>query len=253
MSCLSFVLSSSCFFLYADLDDFIEIVYPLIKDSIDLLPNSEIQAYAARQLLKASTQYGKNIGAKLQYLAQKILAKQLPEKYLQYIIRRIIRLARPRNVVKSLTRATVKEGARELAGEVAKQGTLKAASKAGWECAKKVPKPALFCGAVVDTAVSAVEIYYAYQELNDGDIDQREFRRRSVRSVSSAAGSTAGGVGGATVGTYIGATIGTILVPGAGTGFGGMVGGFIGTVLGGTGGAMVGGHVGECIHQELER
>ena len=141
--------------------------------------------------------------------------------------------------------ASAKGAAKGVAGETAKHVSLKVASKAGWECAKKVPKQALVCGVVVDTVISTAEICHAYKKLRDGEIDQREFCCRSVRSVSSGVGSTAGGVGGATLGTYIGATIGTIFVPGAGTTFGGAVGGFLGSVLGGTGGAMAGGHVGE--------
>ena len=148
--------------------------------------------------------------------------------------------------------ATAKGATKGVAGETVKQVSFKAASKAGWECAKKVPKQALICGAVVDTAFSAYEIGHAYKQLCDGEIDQHQFRCRSVRSVSSGVGSTAGGVGGATLGTYIGATIGTLVAPGVGTGIGASVGGFLGSVFGGTGGAMVGGHVGDCINQELD-
>ena len=191
---------------------------------------------------------GKKVVKKTSELVTKKVSKEVVEETSKMMAEKgteVVAKEGGRKMLAKGAEASAKGAAKGVAGETAKHVSLKAASKAGWDCAKRVPKQALVCGVVVDTAMSAAEICYAYKKLCDGEIDQREFRRRSVRSVSSGVGSTAGGVGGATLGTYIGATIGTIFVPGAGTTVGGAVGGFLGSVLGGTGGAMAGGHVGE--------
>ena len=227
-------------FFFTDLDVFIELVMAITKNSIDQLPVSERLVYVARQLLKESLQYqhSPKINTILLEIAEQIIAKRIHRSCLQYLARKMLAKG---------AQATAEGATKGVAGEV----LFKEALEAGLGYAKTVPKQAVIF-LVMDTAISAEEIYFAYVKYCNGEIDKCEFRRRCVRSVSSGVGSTVGGVGGATLGTFIGAIIGALIVPGVGTKIGASIGRFIGSVLGGTVGAIVGEYVGEYINQKLE-
>ena len=129
--------------------------------------------------------------------------------------------------------------------------SLKAATKIGWESAKKVPKQAFICGAIFDGSILAAQVSYSGYKYYRGNIDGCQFRSETVCNAASAIGSTGGSVTGATAGTFVGATIGSI-VPVVGTAIGGVAGGIIGGMFAGTAGSFAGMFVGKQINHALD-
>ena len=152
--------------------------------------------------------------------------------------------------VQKVVEKAVEVGVKEVTEEVGKRVSIKTAAKLARESTRGVFKRALIIGFIVDGVVCTYEVYDSHRMYEDGEISRREFHCRTVRSVSSAAGSTVGGAGGAVAGTFLGGLIGSI-VPGIGTAIGASVGGFIGSVVAGTAGSIGGAQAGEYVNQAM--
>ena len=147
-------------------------------------------------------------------------------------------------------KVAAKETAKEVAEEVGKRVSIKTAAKLAKESTSGVFRRALVMGAVVDGVVCAYEVVRSAKKYDDGKISGHEFGCNTVRSVSSAVGSTLAGAAGAVAGTFVGGFLGSI-VPEVGTAVGATVGGFIGSVVAGTAGSIGGAKAGEYVGQAI--
>ena len=122
------------------------------------------------------------------------------------------------------TTALVRRGIEAGAGRVFGETTKQAARAAGARVAAETFKGALRSNAIGQTAVLAVDQGNDTIKLISGDIDKKEYGRRSAENV--------GGAVGAAVGAATGAALGSRILPGVGT----VLGGIIGGIAGGLGG-----------------
>ncbi len=133
-------------------------------------------------------------------------------------------------------------------------GSSAAASKAvisgGLRGAKAIGQTVGTALAVVDVALSSVEIMKQKEKLENNEITKQEFAKKTGEISGAVTGRLVGSTSAATVGSVVGSML--IPVPVLGTFVGGAVGAVLGSWWGGKTGKAVGGQIGESIGKNFE-
>ena len=136
-------------------------------------------------------------------------------------------------VISSIVSSVTKGAATNLMKETAEEAISKTTPVSVGKKMASGAKAGLIVGVVVEGTCLVYSVHGAYQQMQNDEISQEQFRHHVVKQMGATGGSVAGGVAGAAIGSVV------IPIPVVGTVIGSVVGSVVGSAMGGAVGSVV--------------